>query len=329
MDHDESESCELGSCDTNTYVQRLDSDGSLEDYAVQIKYKHTGPKTLFWANYFNVGRDFRADLGFIKKVDYKLYNLAYGRNWYFETFSGDGGKSRGRVYVIASQVESQKNEKIETAYDIWGEFRGSYQTIFRPGFRIKERAVNRIEQDTLALKGNAPKFDEKYFQWFAETSPFQDWFFNLDGRIGEIADAENILLGDMHELKPRVRYQLGNFNFDLKHTVRKYDFDDKKLYKEDFTTFSVNWRPNDKRLIRLLIKYDETSRDLSRWRGDELSFEKEVEMELTHTRYLSKNLTILTGFKFTREKDNEIDDDFTSERQFYLRLNYNFGFTGK
>lgn len=326
---DENSDCELGSCDTNTSVLRANPEQTIEDYAIQVKYKHTGQKSLFWANYFDVGKDFRADLGFVKRTDYKLYNIAYGRNWYFETFAGDGGKSRGRVYFVASHVESQQGEKIETGYDVWAEFRGSYQTVFRPGFRIKERAVNRIQQNTLELKGNAPKFDEQYLQWYFETSPFAAWTFNLDGRYGEMADAENIVLGDMREVKPRVRYQIGDFNLSLQHTYRNYDYTNSTLYKENFTTFTLNYRPDETRVLRFLLKVDETERDISRWRGEELSLEREVEAELTYGRELTKNLTVLAGMKLTREKDNEIDDDFTSKREIYLRLNYNMGFIGK
>ncbi|TRX55744.1 DUF5916 domain-containing protein [Thalassomonas sp. M1454] len=329
LDITENDNCELGYCDTNTSVLRAPTDETLEDYAIQVKYKHTGPKSLFWANYFDVGKDFRADLGFVKRTDYKLYNIAYGRNWYFETLSGDGGKSRGRVYLVATQVESQKGEKIETGYDLWAEFRGSYQTVFRPGFRIKERAVNRIQQNTLDLKANAPKFDEQYFQWYLETSPFPAWTFNLDGKYGEIADAENIVLGDMQELKPRIRYQIGDFNFSVQHTYRNFDYEDSMLYKENFSTYTVNWRPDDKRVLRFLVKYDDTDRDINRWRGDELSFEREVEAELTYSLEYSKNLTLLSGLKYTREKDNEIGDDFTSKREIYLRMNYRMGFIGK
>ncbi len=328
LDNDDQDECELGYCDTNSYVQRVNHDDSIEGYAIQIKYKHTGPKSLYWANYFNVSRDFRADLGFMKKVDYQLYNLAYGRNWYFEALSGDGGKSRGRVYLVATQVESQDNEKIETGYEIWGEFRGSYQSVIRPGYRIKERAVNRIDQDSLMLKGNAPKFDESYFQWFFETSPYPNWTFHLDGRVGEIADADNLVLGDMKEFKPRISYQLGQFKLDLRYTERRYAYESKELYQENFTTVGVNWRPNDTRQVRLLVKYDKTTRDIARWRGEELANEEEFDIELTHTRYLSKNLSFISGIKFTRESDSEINDTYTTDRQFYLRVNYQMDFSG-
>ncbi|WP_068547852.1 DUF5916 domain-containing protein [Thalassotalea crassostreae] len=321
--------CELGNCGTTSEVLRASADETLEGYAAQIKYRHTAPKSFITLNYYDISEDFRGDLGYMTKADYRLINALYGRNWYFETFSGDEGKSRARLYLSATQIENQAGAKIATMYDIWAEFRGSYQTVFRPGIRTIERRVNRLNQNSLELKGNAPRFDESYIQWYFETAPVTDWTFNLDGRYGEIADADNIVLGDMAEFKPRVRYQIGDFNIDLQHTFRDYDFEDEKLYGEDFTTFTVNWRPSDDRVVRFLVKWDETERDLNRWRDpSEKSYEREVEIELTHTRYVTKNLSLLTGFKFEREKDNTIPRDFTNDRQFYLKVNYNMGFIG-
>ncbi|WNC69686.1 sugar-binding protein [Thalassotalea nanhaiensis] len=328
LDVDPEDNCELGDCATTSEVLRVNPEEKMEGYAVQLKYKHTGPDTLFWGNYFDISKDFRADLGFLRKSDYRLYNVAYGRNWYFETFRGDEGKSRARIYLVATHIESQSGQKIETGYDIWGEFRGSYQTVLRPGYRIKQKAVNRIQQNTLELNSNAPKFDESYFQWYLETSPITDWTFNLDGRYGDIADADNIVLGKMKEFKPRVRYQVGDFNFSLQHTFRNFDFENKELYQENFTTFTANYRRSDERVFRFLVKWDETDRDVDRWRGEENSYEREIEIEFTHTRYITKNLALLTGLKFEREKDNTIAHDFTNDRQFYLKLNYNMGFIG-
>ncbi|ALO35072.1 hypothetical protein CMT41_10345 [Colwellia sp. MT41] len=316
--------CLLGECATNTSVLRADANRTLEDHALQIKYKHTGQKTLFWANYFDVGADFRADLGFVKRVDYKLYNIAYGRNWYFQTFKQDEGKSRGRAYLVLSALNSQKGEKIERSADIWAEFRGSYQTVFRPGIRIKERAVNRINQASLALGDNAPLFDERYLQWYFETSPFSPLTVGLDGRVGDIADADNLVLGTMYEFKPRVKFIYQDIQVELSHVYRDYQLDKKMLYLENFSTFIIKHRSSKGTSNRLLIKYDSTKRDTQRFLGNEPAFERDVEIEFTHTRKLTKQLNLLLGAKITKTHNATYDQIYTNQREIYLRLNYVF-----
>ncbi len=321
---EQQQECLLGECALNAYVLRASPERTLEDYALQIKYKHTSEKTLFWANYFDVGTDFRADLGFVKRVDYRLYNVAYGRNWYFQTFKQDKGKSRGRVYAVLSALNSRDGDKIERSVDLWAEFRGSYQTVFRPGIRIKERAVNRINQASLDLGDNAPLFSEKYLQWYLETAPYSQITMGLDGRYGEIADPENMVLGTMLELKPRVKFIYENIQFDIMHTFRDYQLDKSRLYLENFSTFTLAMRSSENTINRLLIKIDSTKRDAERFLADVENAELEAELEFTHIRELSKQLTLLIGAKVGQEHDVFYNRDYTNKREAYIRLNYNF-----
>ena len=318
------EECLLGTCDINSYVLRADPTKILQDYAVQVQYKHSGPKTLFWINYFDVGKDFRADLGFIKRVDYRFLNLTYGRNWYFNFFNRDQGQSRGRVYLVLNNLSSQAGEQIEKSGDIWAEFRGSFQTVFRTGIRVKEKAVNRINQANLALGDNAPLFDERYVQWYFKSAPFKQISFDLDGRYGDIADADNLVLGKMIEFKPRIIFSYQGLQLNVAHIYRQFQVDNSQLYSENFSTLTLARRVSNKVSNRLLIKYDNTERDTTRFLGDVLSFERSTQIEFTHIREFSKQIMILTGAKIGRGHDAEFNQIFTHQKEAYIRVNYNF-----
>jgi hypothetical protein len=318
------EDCLLGSCDYNPAVLRADPNRTLEGHGIKLAYKHDGPKSLYWLNYYDYAADYRADFGFDKRTDYRQVTAAYGRKWYVEPFKQDKGKSRIRAYLVGNRIESSAGEQIEDGIDVWGEFRGSFQTVFRAGYRIKERAVNRIQQNTLELGDNAPLFDESYLQWYYEVSPVNHFILNLDGRYGDIADSENLVLGEMLELKPKITILADKLKIQLSHTVRDYEFEGSTLYEENFTTLQVAYHPKDRHAVRLLILSDQTDRDTNRFLADELSYEVKDSIELTYVFQQSAGLSILAGAKAQREDDSELSDAFTSEREVYIKFKYDF-----
>ena len=319
------EDCPLGDCDYNASVLRADPSRVLDGHGIRLGYKHDGPQSLYWLNYFDYAADYRADFGFDKRTDYRQINAAYGKKWYFETLKRDRGESRIRAYLVGNHIESSAGEKIEDGVDLWGEFRGSFQTVFRAGYRIKERVVNRIQQNTLALGDNAPLFDESYWQWYYEVAPVNYLSLNLNGRYGGIADSENLVLGRMLELKPKITLWFDKFKFQLSQTHRDYYYDGSILWKENFITLQLAYYPKDHHAIRLLVLDDKTDRDAARFLADELPRETEKSIQLTYLFRNNTGLSILAGAKLQLDDDSEINDEFTAAREVYIKFLYDFG----
>jgi hypothetical protein len=319
------EECPLGDCPTNSQVLRADYDKRLNGTALQVRYKHDGPKGLYWLGYEQSSPDFRADLGSLRRVDIRSLNLAYGKKWYLKALRSDKGKSRIRSYATGKYVRSfEYNDLLEQAIGFWGEFRGSQQSVVRLGWRFGERAVNRINQASLETGDNAPLFDESYAQWYFETAPWGNWKLNLDGRFGKIADAENMVAGDMLEIKPKLTFRYGPVEFIPSAIFRDYEVDDERLYLERFLSFSVNYRNSRTLSHRLLYLDDLTERDVERWRGDETAKEVERTYEYTLTYQPAKSWKILTGFKLEYDYNSDIDDGDITNQQIYFKIEKNF-----
>jgi len=322
------EPCLIGECEVNPYVLRANPTTTLKGHGIRVGYKHDSPKSIYWVNYLDYDPDFRADLGFEKRIDIRQFNVAYGRNWYAQPFLRDKGKSRIRAYLVGNHIESSAGEAIEDGADLWGEFRGSFQTVLRAGYRAKRRAVNRIEQDNLALGDNAPRFDESYLQWYYEIAPDNRFIFNLDGRYGDIADPDNIVLGRMKECKPRIRVLTDQLKFELAHVYRDYDMDDSTLYTENFFTLQLAYHPKKNHTFRVLFLNDKTTRDAERFLGNDPPLETEKTVELTYLYRTRPGLSILAGGKLKTESEGnsegEITDEFTSGRQVYIKFLYDY-----
>lgn len=319
------EPCPLGDCSLNAQVLRTDYGNRLNGHNVQLRYKHDGPKGLYWVGYQEISEDYRADLGFVRQVDIRDINVAYGKKWYLETLEDDNGKSRIRTYVVGKYMRSHEDDDLlEQAISFWAEFRGSYQSVARVGYRYRDRAVNRIDQGTLAVGDNAPLFEESYVQWYYEISPHYTWKVNFDGRVGDIADSTNLVLGFMVELEPKITFRYGPLELSAGGTFRQFDLDGKQLYSEQFLTFSALYRSNTKISHRFLYLDDLTKRDTERWIEEELAREEEKTFEYTFTYQPTETWKFLTGVKLGYEYESDIDDGDITEQQFYCKIEKTF-----
>lgn len=320
IDNDD-EVCLLGDCSVNAQVLRAEYDKKLNGHNLQARYKHDGPSGLYWAGYKQVSPDFRADLGFVRKVDIRSFNFAYGKKWYFKTMKDDRGQSRIRTYVLGKYMRSfEQDDKLEQAISFWGEFKGTYQSVFRVGYWFRDRAVNRIDQGTLDTGTNAPLFDERYLQWYFETAPYNNWKINLDGRIGEIADPANMVLGDMVEIKPKLTYRYGAIELTAAGVFRDYQYEGKRLYLEQFLSLTALYRKNRQLSHRLLYLDNLTKRDTERWKGNEIPKEYDKTIEYTLTYNPSEKWKILTGVKLEYTYESDIDEGDVTDRQIYCKI---------
>ncbi len=316
--------CTFDNCETNAYVKRAAAGDSLAGHALRVNYKHSGPSRLYWLNYYDVHEDFRADLGLTRRTDFRGFNLAYGRRWYIQ-MPGDDGKSRLQAYLALKKLDSQDGDQLEESATLYGEFRGSLQTVLRVGATARERAVNRIDLSDLTIEDNAPLFDERFWVWYYEVAPSSRWTLNFDGKYGEQANADNLVLGDIIEFRPRLRYRLDNFQFDLKATLRDFEVDNERLFRETFYTFSMTYRRNKNASHRLLYLHDRTRRDLDLWSGfDETAFEEEITLEYTYTYTPNRLWRILAGVKLAIEDNSDDQDKDLTDREVYIKVERSF-----
>jgi hypothetical protein len=148
--------------------------------------------------------------------------------------------------------------------------------------------------------------------------------FNLDGRYGDIADADNLVLGKMTEFKPKITLALDRFKLRLSRTIRDYDLDGSRLYKEDFITAQLSYHPKEHHSFRFLYLNDQTDRDSARFLAEEPEFEAEESIQLTYIFTKQSGLSILAGGKAQRDEDSDTNGKFTSKREVYIKFMYNF-----
>jgi hypothetical protein len=114
-------------------VLRVRPEYGYGDDAWQVLYKHKQRGGYVTARYQDVGEDFRGDLGYMPRVDYRSGLLSGGLDHYFS--SGKEGVSRVRLSANLLSMESQRGESIMDSGEIWLNYWGLLQSWVRVGYR--------------------------------------------------------------------------------------------------------------------------------------------------------------------------------------------------
>jgi hypothetical protein len=313
-----------GESSFNEQVLRADPDRTYRDDAWWVSYKHWQREWFLKGRYLDVGEDFRGDLGFIKKVDYRLVSASGGYTWFF--YQKDESVRRMRLFANYIRQETQAGELLMDMRDVWLVYWGRYQSSIRIAYRNRDRVAKRFLQNTLEIDDNAPEFNEDQFLFRIETSPFRNIRLFLFGTIGQEIDKDNYRLGDVLLLEPEIRWYVGDkLELTLKSDYKQLDVEGGRLFTENYLTLSLTYQFTKDVFVRLTFIDDYVRRDPDLYLYEE---EKAMERETTSELLLSwkrgNKSRFLVGLKGGAQDSSELNEPTFDNWLFYVKLSRAF-----
>ena len=308
-----------GETSLNEQVLRAEPDKTYADDAIHFRYKYNRREGYLNARYLDVGEDFRADLGYMTKVDYKLYALSGGLNQYV------GVKKKGQMRFRPSlnyvRLESQAGELLNESKEIWFNYWGLYQTWFRLGYRNRDRTAKRFLQNTLTIDGNSRLFNEDQIEGRVETSVFKNFRFLLSGKFGTQIDTDNYRLGDIIEIKPEIRWNVTkNLELSIKDIYRQLDVDAGRLFTENYLGITALYHFDKKSFFRLTVIDDIVKKDPELYLfDDEDELEHEVHAEILFAWKPTQLNTFFIGAKTGSIENDVVESPTLEEMSFYIK----------
>jgi len=139
-----------------------------------------------------------------------------------------------------------------------------------------------------------------------------------------VADPENLVLGQLREIKPKLHYTAGRLDLIADLTLRDFSTDGDRLYKEQF--FSLTALYHDPRGLthRLLWLNDVTERDIDRWRGAELARETSRTLEYTQIYSPHPAWQLMWGLRLVKDYESDINKQDLTAREVYFKVQREF-----
>lgn len=280
----------------------------INDYAYKFNYDHRDNNWTWRVRYSEYGNDFRADMGFINRVDYKKLDVSGGHNWRFGP-----GSIFSRIYFGGDYEKSydEAGNKLEEEAGIKINAEGPMQSFMFMGFNKGEKLYNSIF------------FDEYSIFFFGHIRPMAGLDIGFDINTGDRIDYYNTRLGKVFSFGPRVEMRIGkHFAIDLRHNFQKMEIDGKKLYTTNLTDLRFTYQFTIRSFLRVTAQYSDTKRDQSLYAFDIDSRSKDMTSQVLYSYKINPQTKFFLGYSDTGFQNDAMNGINKTNRTLFTKCSY-------
>lgn len=287
---------------------RYKQDSSLSDTSTVVEYTHFDRAWDVRVQYWDYGEDFRADLGFINRVDYKkeVYTIGYTWRWTDDNFF-----SRFRFAADYDRTEDQAGKTLEEETEFFINMSGPLQSSWNGLFGGSK------------TYWNGKYFDEQFNQVSVNFSPVPSLQAGMSIRIEDVVDFANTRLGRSSLYGPEFRYQWGqHLQFDFDYRLQEFDVDGGRLFTAKLTDLRTTYQFDSRSFLRYTLQYTDTDRDPSLYVNPVQQTNKELTMQLLYSYKVNAATRFFLGYSdggFQNDSFNSIEP---TERNIFAKFSY-------
>jgi len=314
--------CSLGSCTFNEQVLRSNKQGNFTDKAYTVGYYHNSEHWKGHIQREQLGENFRADLGFINRIDYVDDVIKIGRTLYQDASDSFWSELfAGTEYRIQHNINGELiNKENSLLFSIDGPMLSFLELKYTDSNKVGLRRNN----GTLALDGNTDRFNEKQLNLYAKARPTNKVFISLEGALGDKIDYDNNRLGDFIEATANVTWTPNqHVELDIYQTYSELDADNANVYKANLTDFRARYYFNVNSSLRFSLVYQNIDYNP---KNNPISFYSEKENSLSTQLIYSYKVNPQTVF-YLGYSDSSFEDDYLNrlrkeQRSFFSKISY-------
>ncbi|MEA2601691.1 MAG: hypothetical protein QOF89_2683 [Acidobacteriota bacterium] len=280
--------------------------GTLAADAYQVAYNHDSRDWFAYARYEDVGRDFRADMGFLPRVDYKFLLAGGGHVW-----NGDWrGFTRASLGSDWDRREDQRGQRLEELVEVTADCNGPLQSFV---------SLNVVRRDRFF---NGVTFRDTFSSLYTEMQPTGDLFLSLSVNRGGEIDFVNTRAGDLVQISPSVRYDLGrHLRAQLSHVYQRLDVGSGSLFTANLTQLSGVYQLNVRTFLRAILQYTDVERNPALYLAAVDKRTESLFSQFLFSYKLNPQTVLFLGYSDTSDADQRIDLT-RANRSFFLKLGY-------
>ncbi len=287
---------------------RYGQDDSLDDDTVLLEYRHDDRRWDVWAEHINYGKDFRADMGFVNRVDFDRNTLRVGHTW---RWGGDSFFDRIRIALDWDNTHDQAGLELEEEFEVFLEMDGPYQSKLFGLFGGSETYFNGYY------------FDEQFNQLSLSLRPRSNIYASMQVRVEDVVDFANTRLGKSRRYTPEINFQYGrHLQFDLEHVYQTFDVQGGRLFTANLTELKSTYQFSTRSFVRLIVQYADTEREQSLYIRPVQANAKELTTQLLYSYKLSAQTLFFVGYSDAGFQNDDLNSIETSSRTVFAKFSY-------
>ena len=286
----------------------FDQRSNLSDDSLRIEYRHNDERWDWRVGYTDVGKDFRADLGFINRADYKFFVSTLGYTWRAD---GDSFFTRIRVALDYDVTEDQSGLKLEEETEMFINLDGPLQSFFN-GLFGKSKTY-----------WNGQYFDEQFNQVVIGFAPTPSLRISAQIRYEDVVDFANTRLGHSKRYRPSIDYQLGqHVEFSLSHTLQKFDVAGGRLFTANLSNLRTTYQFNAKSFLRFTLQNSYNKRDQGLYNNTVQSRSKSLTTQLLYSFRFTAATRFFIGYSDAAFQDDSLNSVEPINRTLFAKFSY-------
>ncbi len=301
----------------STNPQQLQDDFDLarnqSDDAYTLRFRRSKKNYGLNATYNDFGKDFRADLGFISKVDYKKLILGGNYTWYGEK---DSDWTRWGFFGDWDKTEDQSGRLLEQESELHFNLSGPMQ--FQTNFGLVSR--ERFFQND-GLEGEY--FDENQFMMWFQFKPLSNLTLGNFMLLGDQIDFANSQLGEISLFEPYINWQIGkHLNVRLSATSQTLDVPGGELFTAKLYDARLAYQFNIRSRLSLTLQARNVKRNESLYKDAVFRNRKGFSTQLIYSYKINPLSLVYLGYSDKAKDNDNLDSLEKTDRTIFAKISY-------
>ncbi len=288
------------------FDQPLDS---FDGHAAHAGYDYDSRNWFAFLRHVEQSAGFRADAGFVPRVDISQQVVGLGRIWH-----GDEGNWFSQIRLSGDWdiAHDDQGRLLEREVEAYLNVSGPMQSHFEIG------ALNR---DTLA---NDVLFEETKLSAFAEFQPRGGLLLGVWSRVGDQVDFDNTRLGDEVRIDPFVRWNVN------RHLLLRYDGvfvkldtkDGARIFDAAVHDVRLTWQFSMRSFLRLTTQFQDIERNQASYTDTVDSRSRDVGRQLLYSYKINPQTVFFLGYSDSLIDDDNLSGLTTTDRTWFMKIGY-------
>ncbi len=275
--------------------------------AIRVAYNHDSRNWQGYATYEDIGADFRADMGFMPRVDYDFALGGLKRVWW-----GQEGSWYNRLSVGADWdlTRDQSGQELERESEVFLDYNGPRQSYVSLRLGERDRFFNGVS------------FPETFGFARFELEPTANVQATLRIRVGDDVDFANTRPAELLSLAPSLRLDLGrHVRVNLEHETRRLDVAGGTLFTANLSQLRAVYQHDLRTLVRAVLQYTDVERDPTLFSSPVEPRDRRLLSQLLFSYKLNPQTVLFLGYSDTSAGDQETAISRT-DRTYFLKIGY-------
>ena len=313
--------CVFGNCQFTEQVHRTKFEDKLSDQAFKATYEHNSEYWDVTVEHQNIGKEFRADLGYMPRADYQSDKVAVKRYFYGEedTFWQEASLS-GNWQINHSEKGELLNKILTSSFAI----DGPMQSNFDLKYTYSHKVGLRHDESDIAIDNNTTLFNEKFVTLYSSIQPTAQLFLEAEFIVGDKIDYRNNRLGDYQEIYSKISYNFTrHLEAELYFTNKTLDTKEGNVYQADLTELRVSYQFDVHSYLKLNLVYSDIDRN-----PDNNPFiyvskkNKNLSTQLIYAYKLNPQTVFYLGYSDNSLQDDDLPRMEQDNRTFFTKISY-------